>query len=458
MVEKNVLITAAGLKNVILTVIMKPLLYLTLLLALDGHAQTNPALTAFKKHAETRNAGKHPGAAPVPSIYNGNGIDYLKPLSGLYANKAALLKQYGSGYYDHLSQVLSFCGDFKSVLESLHQEYGPPDTATIRLIKKDIAGLPGGAMLKNAHTVIIEKAANYTVVMINEAHCKPLHRAFTNSLLDDFYRLGFRYLAMETLSGTKGSTLNRLTMQTGYYTCEPVFGELVRKALLLGFKLVPYEDTTLTGHSPMQRDSIQARNIYRILQRDPAAKILVHAGYGHIAKKIFDPLFVPMAYQFKAMSHIDPLCIDQTVMTEGGNDLYSESYYTLFLNNWHPGRPSVLMQNNKPVGLLNNDGKYDIIVIHPPSTYYKGRPGWYSLYGEKIPVVVKRTGKKVFLVQAYYAREWRQGAAGSLIPADQSYILVNHSYYSLHLKKGTYRVVFRDMNYKVLGTRITVVR
>src|SRR4051812_18938095 len=123
MVEKNTLKTVAGLKNIILTVIMKPLLYPALLLVLAGHSQTNPALAAFKKHAGTM----HAGTASSPFIYSGNGIDYLKPLSGLYANKTTLLHQYGSGYYDFVSQGLSFCGDFKSVLESLRQKYGPSD-------------------------------------------------------------------------------------------------------------------------------------------------------------------------------------------------------------------------------------------------------------------------------------------------------------------------------------------
>src|SRR5258708_36177552 len=101
----------------------------------------------------------------------------------------------------------------------------------------------------NARHYINFAARGRRVVMINEAFAKPLHRGFTMSLLADFYRQGFRYLAMEMLNNFSNQSLSRENMHTGYYTSEPVAGELVRSALEMGYTLGPYEDTA--AHDPI---------------------------------------------------------------------------------------------------------------------------------------------------------------------------------------------------------------
>ena len=128
-------------------------------------------------------------------------------------------------------------------------------------------------------------ARNYQVIMINESRNKPLHRAFMLSLLDDLYKKGFRYLAMEMLNNGSNHSLDKLTSLTGYYSSEPVAGELIRTALDMGYTLVSYEDTAAYTHTPTQRDSIQALNIYKTIRNDSSAKIIVYAGYGHVLKR-----------------------------------------------------------------------------------------------------------------------------------------------------------------------------
>jgi len=82
-------------------------------------------------------------------------------------------------------------------------------------------------------------ARNTRVLMINEAHNKPLQSAFVISLLKDLYKGGYRLLAMEMLNNFSDHELSRLRLHTGYYTAEPVLGELVREALAIGYQLVP---------------------------------------------------------------------------------------------------------------------------------------------------------------------------------------------------------------------------
>lgn len=89
-------------------------------------------------------------------------------------------------------------------------------------------------------SALLNKIDTCKVVMINEAHDRVQPRAFILSILTQLKRKGFSHLAMETLSY---SDTKNVSLYTGYYTSEPMFGDVVREALKLGFILVPYEDS-----------------------------------------------------------------------------------------------------------------------------------------------------------------------------------------------------------------------
>ena len=55
------------------------------------------------------------------------------------------------------------------------------------------------------------------------------------------------------------------------------------------------------------------------------------------------------------------------------------------------------------------------------------------------------------MVQAYYENEYSEKYLGLKIPADQTYITAENGYYHLYLQKGKYKLVYRDINYKVLS-------
>jgi len=311
--------------------------------------------------------------------------------------------------------------------------------------------------LKNVEHVeawkYIHFAARSTrVLMINEAHNKPLHSAFVISLLKGLYKEGYRVLAMEMLNNFSDHELSRLRLHTGYYTSEPVLGELVREALAIGYRLVPYEDT-VTGHKPNQRDSIQAANIYSALQRDSTARMLVLASYTHISEKETEDGFIPMALAFKRMSGIDPLTIDQTDMTEEGNFGYGRVLYQAYLQKFPIKAPSIALVNNTPVNVINGD-LYDLSIIHPPTSYQDGRPTWLGISGLRQPVPIKPSSSSVFFVQAYYQDEIAENKnkPWQLVPADQTYIPGGKKLYLLYLKKGKYAIYFRDIDYHILST------
>lgn len=354
-------------------------------------------------------------------------------------------------FNENLSHYLCFAGDYKAALQYSLYNYDTLPANTQQQIKEEVKGLKT-LQYADARQYILGMAAQTKVVMINEAHQKPQHRAFSYSLLEGLYQAGYRYLAMEAFSNYDTFKIKQPDISTGHFIAEPVAAEMVRKAVELGFTLVRYEDTAAYRHSGSQRDAIQAATIYSILQKDPAAKILVHAGYAHIAETAFSTGYIPMGAAFKKLSGIDPLTIDQTDLTEGSSFEYGRLYYNELMRQFPINYPAIAMQKNKLLNLLEGEG-YDLTVIHPPTQYINQRPNWLSLNGERKEVVVQPTERLLFFVQAYYAHEYNDTTLNQKIPADQTYIMADNGYYSLYLKKGNYKLVLRDVSYKILAVK-----
>jgi hypothetical protein len=379
-------------------------------------------------------------------------LHYLFPFYHAFKDEDKFRRIYtDKGYYSELSEYFAFAGDYQTAMQYLEKSYDSIDDATRHKVFRMVEGIHDVEHI-DAWKYIHFAARNSRVVMINEAHNKPQHSAFVLSLLADLYKEGYHTLAMEMLNNTSSRDLSRLRLSTGYYTAEPVMGELVRAALAIGYRLVPYVDT-VAGHLPATRDSIGASNIYRALQEDTSSRMLVLAGYTHISEKAGEDGFVPMALAFSRMSGIDPLTIDQTDMTEEGNFGYGRVLYQAYLQKYPLKTPSIALVNNSPVNVIHGD-MYDLSVIHPPTTYQDGRPTWLNLGGLRQPVTVKPSSPAVFLVQAYYHDEMAQNEnkPWQLVPADQTYIAGGKKLYLLYLQKGKYTVYFRDIDYHILNT------
>jgi hypothetical protein len=387
------------------------------------------------------------------TLVPGRNLHYLFPFYHAFHDEAKFIKIYSEkGYYDEMSQYFAFAEDYQSAMYYLVKSYDSVDDVTRRKVFK-MAEKVENIEHVDARLYITYAAKTRRVVMINESYSKPLHRAFVLSLLPGLYRQGYRYLAMEMLDNFSNHSLTKLNLHTGYYTSEPVAGELVRSALALGFTLVSYEDTAASKHTVNQRDSIQAENIYSVLRKDTAARILVYADGAHISKKAGADGYIPMGVAFRRLSGLDPLTIDQTDMTEESNFGYGRVIYQAYLQKYPLTTASIARIDNVPVNAMNND-LYDLSVIHPPTIYKDGRPVWLSLGGLRQPMFIKPTSPNVFLVQAYYENEIveNENTPWQLVPADQTYIPGGKKSYLLYLKKGKYRVYFRDINYQIVGT------
>ena len=232
--------------------------------------------------------------------------------------------------------------------------------------------------------------------MVNEEHRTPLHRAFTLRLLPMLYAKGFRYFAAETLNESD-TALNKRgypTQQTGSYTADPVFGDVIRTALKIGYQLVPYESIFPTRcipepGNPMscddERERGQAQNLVdRILKNDPGAKILIHAGRDHNAEIKIGPLAL-MAWHFKEISKIDPYTINQTHMSERRNPADERPIYRYVTRTRVLTGATIFQSEN---GEFWKEEGHDLKVFHPRAQYEKGRPSWLLMGGLRTSHVI----------------------------------------------------------------------
>jgi hypothetical protein len=416
-------------------------------------SQTNRQLRSLHEYLLSGKPRGYDSSLQSIVYSRGGSLHYLYPLYQLLGEEKrfrSLLSD--NNYYDQLSQALAFAGDYESALEYQKKGYDSSvNDVTRRQITKTIKDLKDVKHV-DARRYISYIARNYQVIMINESHDKPLHRAFTLSLLEDLYKRGYRYLAMEMLNNYADHSLEKLNYLTGHFSSEPVAGELIRTALDIGYKLISYEDTLPGEHSANQRDSIQALNIYNVIKSDSTARILVHAGYGHIAENNPTGDYTTMAMSFKKISGIDPLTIDQTDMSEDGDFEYGKAFYDTYIQKYPISIPSIALVKDQPVNVTFSQ-LYDLSVIHPRTTYRDGRPTWLNLSERRQPFYINPQDKNSFFVQAYYQFESFGSKPGQVIPADQTYVQTSKGSYLLYLKRGKYIIVFRDIRYKIIKTQ-----
>lgn len=418
---------------------------------LVSQAQGYLPFEQVRKYTKAQIPNRYDSSLKLLTNRLGAEIHYLYPLYQAMGWESKFKTIMGEKSYNaSFSQLLSFAGDYSMAATYTTKTFDTLSTEAIAAIADTVAKLRNIQYVP-AKASIISNAPLYKVIMINESHAKPVHRAFTYSLLEDLYKEGYHYLAMEAFNNYSNKCLDSLNVFTGYYTFEPIGGELVRKAMQLGYKLVSYEDTLASEHSNSQRDSVQAQNIYSVLKRDPSAKILVHAGYGHISEEKMGD-YIPMAWWFKKISGLDPFTIDQTGMTEGSEFEYGRLFYQYFNARFNITSSSIIYQNKRPFNPLEEKG-YDVIIMHPATIYQHNRPTWPSLEGERKATLIQPTEKMLFFAQAYYDKEYDADAINFLVPADQTYITNRDGYYCLYLKKGKYKIVMRDISYKILSTK-----
>src|SRR5579875_725284 len=281
----------------------------------------------------------------------------------------------------YLSWYQSFIGDYKDAELSFSIQQKPlADDAPSPLTQPGWHPLP-------ALEYIPQLAKNYRAVFLNEAHNIALTRTLTVRLLKPLREEGFNVFAVETLYHQDIDALNRRgypTAASGFYTREPIYAEMVRTALKLGYRVVAYEaDASHTGDA---REAQQADNLWKILKDDPNAKLVVNAGYAHIQKTGKFLGAQSMAEHFVKDSGINPLSVEQTILIPHQDRSMNHPDYDAIVAAVHPTQPTVFVdKDGKPWSLRPG---YDVSVIFPEEHFVVGRPTWLALWGARVPVTV----------------------------------------------------------------------
>jgi hypothetical protein len=167
------------------------------------------------------------------------------------------------------------------------------------------------------------------VVMMNEAHDSLKRcirtRQIGRRILPVAHAAGVRHLAMEALSSFFVEEANRTRqlpeVKVGMgYLHQPDIRDLMQAALDLGWTLIPYEldfqkypsAYPLSLEYTNLREEEQAKHLIRILKKlPPSTPLFVWCSNGRLSKTVVKD-WMPMGYQFKQLSGIDPFVIDQT--------------------------------------------------------------------------------------------------------------------------------------------------
>ena len=364
----------------------------------------------------------------------------------------------------YLSWYQTFVGDYPGA----HESY-----SIRQLAANDDAPSPlaGGEQPKPALEAVATLAQGRKAIFFNEAHNVPITRTLTLELLPRLRAEGFTYYAAETLYESDVAALQKRGYPipgSGFYTMEPIAAEIVRSAIKLGFKIVAYESEQ-PGNGDV-REYAQAKNLYeRTFKIDPAARVIVNAGYAHIQENGRYLGGSSMAQHFRKLSGIDPLTIEQTMLIDHPPGTENHPYYRAVMAALHPAAPIVFEdKDGKPWTLKPK--AYDVSVFFPPDQLRDGRPTWLELGGLRKSYFVSGSpchNDYPCLIEARYANEGEDAipadrlvldpGKGTQTSDERLFRGVPQTQADLYLRPGAYRLSATNNDNRVLFRQDIVV-
>ncbi len=167
---------------------------------------------------------------------------------------------------------------------------------------------------------LLDAVEYYRILMLNENHYRIESRLFLWRLLPALKARGFSWLGVETLNPKGPLRDGAYGPEDGYYSGEPAFTALLRRAQELGITLFAYEAAPAPSGSTRQerllhREMGQAQAIEAVFRdMPPREKMLIFAGWSHIAE---NPIIDDeggsqtwMAAYLKQAVQSDPLTVD----------------------------------------------------------------------------------------------------------------------------------------------------
>lgn len=233
---------------------------------------------------------------------------------------------------------------------------------------------------ETAISYILKKATKHQVTIVNEAHHIAQHRVFTTQLLEGLYKQGYRHLGLESFPTTPYANAHLEengypTIRQGGFTVEPQFGQMIRSAHQIGFKIFGYD---AYGGGIKIREINQAKNIQKYMTAHPEGKVLIHCGFNHgYEGEKPERWEKAMAARLTEFTGIDPFTINQTTFTEKSQKQFEHPYYQLT----DVQEPTIYFNpDGKALGDYQKGAWFDVSVFHPRSN--QERPDWL-LYGHR---------------------------------------------------------------------------
>jgi hypothetical protein len=361
--------------------------------------------------------------------------------------KAAVVRPFGAAL-QQLGTFRAFAGDTSGAIaafDALGRERAR------RTLNEAEAFIVDDASVEDAVQAIVAQARTRRVVLINEGHNMPMHRAFSQRVARELRKIGYTYLACETFGSNSPQAFagGYVTKHGGFYTRDPVFGAWITEAMADGWKLVAYESARADpSSSPEQRfayrEEQQASNLVeRIFAQDKDAKVLIHVGYSHLNKSVAtatsaDPVF--MGEHLRRKTGLDMLHVDQTEFYAHPDAADESPLYARMLAKPGTAAPFVLKAKDGQYAVLHGlKGRVDMQVVFPRYAFSdrNGRPEWLaSLAGRQprdIPAtLLPATGRRAVLA-------YRSADPADAVPADVVLVEAGKPVPKLMLPPGEYR-------------------
>jgi hypothetical protein len=304
---------------------------------------------------------------------------------------------------------------------------------------------------RDAIATIVDAARDRQVVILNEAHHVPRHRAFATALALELRKTGFEYFAVETLEERTPALAARgyPLVTDGYYSREPVFGDLIRRALAAGYVPIAYEHIPDAPPPANEldwsarialREEGQARNLVdRVFAKNPAARVFIYVGYSHALEEPVDAgegrKTSWMAARLREKTGIDPLTIDQATTRPVLAPLGERAFAAV-------AGDSAVLVSRAGGGFWTIKPGFDLTVLHRATRIEHGRPHWLAMGGYRAPwnvpaKLLPKKGRR--LVQAFVANE-----TADAVPVDQVIVEATKPPPKLMLPKGNYRFAVQN--------------
>jgi hypothetical protein len=397
------------------------------------------ALVACTAHAQ----------APLPVF---DPAAYLAPLAAAERAAAGFPAAEARKHGFELQQLgmqRAFAGDTEGAIaavdaQSLPMSAPPPDV---------LAAL-AGARAEDAVDAIVAQARTRRVVILNEAHHVPMHRAFAMRLAAALRKIGYTYLACETFSGGDAGVPapGQVTAATGFYTREPTFANFVNSALADGWKLVPYDVITPPQPGQDWMDSIRAREqgeadnlVARIFAQAKDAKVFIYAGYSHAFKSVPGATgdIDWMAERLRRATGLDILSVDQTEFYAHPDRAAEHPLYASLLAAFPVAAPVVLRAPDGQYAVPGvARGHVDMQVIYPRYAAHDGRPDWLRTLAGRSPhpipaALLPKQGRRII-------KALRVGAMKDAVPADVVLAEAGKPAPVLMLPPGEFRYLYEE--------------